>query len=143
MKTMRIGFRFGILALVVVSGCAVNTFIEMCADGSGGTVIAWQDMRNGQQDIFAQRVGSSGTAAWGPSGIAVAAAGARLQRQVLGRPAAVDPAAVAGDLALVGTGRRATEPEDADPHRGWWWATAPSTGGSPSRRASRHRASRP
>ncbi|MCU0638815.1 MAG: T9SS type A sorting domain-containing protein [Candidatus Krumholzibacteria bacterium] len=60
-------------ARVVVSGCAVNTFIEMCADGSGGTVIAWQDMRNGQQDIFAQRVGSSGTAEWGASGIAVCA----------------------------------------------------------------------
>lgn len=60
-------------ARVVVSGCAVNTFIEICADGSGGAVVAWQDMRNGQQDIFAQRIGSSGTAAWGPSGIAVCA----------------------------------------------------------------------
>jgi hypothetical protein len=36
----------------------------MCPDGSGGAVIAWQDTRNGNNDIYAQRVTASGSGVW-------------------------------------------------------------------------------
>jgi hypothetical protein len=36
----------------------------MCPDGSGGAVIAWQDTRNGNNDIYAQRVSASGSGVW-------------------------------------------------------------------------------
>jgi hypothetical protein len=38
-----------------------QTVPEMCQDGSGGAVIAWQDTRNGNNDIYAQRVSTSGS----------------------------------------------------------------------------------
>ncbi len=33
----------------------------MCPDGSGGAVIAWQDTRNGNNDIYAQHISASGS----------------------------------------------------------------------------------
>lgn len=44
---------------------------EICADGAGGVVIVWDDQRNGNQDIFAQRVNSDGVAQWVNNGVAV------------------------------------------------------------------------
>jgi hypothetical protein len=41
-----------------------QTAPEMCQDGSGGAVIAWQDARNGNNDIYAQRVSASGSGIW-------------------------------------------------------------------------------
>jgi len=41
-------------AISIVSGCQTNPSI--IGDGSGGAIIAWQDFRNGQFDIFAERV---------------------------------------------------------------------------------------
>ena len=38
------------------------------SDGSGGAVIAWHDARNGNLDIYAQRVNSSGVIQWTPNG---------------------------------------------------------------------------
>jgi hypothetical protein len=44
------------------------------SDGSGGAIIAWQDYRSGNTDIYAGRVDGSGTVVWTPDGVAVCAA---------------------------------------------------------------------
>jgi len=41
------------------------------SDGSGGAIIAWQDYRNGNYDIFAQRVNSSGAVQWTANGVSI------------------------------------------------------------------------
>jgi hypothetical protein len=43
-------------------------------DGSGGAVIAWADYRDGQSDIYAQRMSASGLPKWEAAGVAVSAA---------------------------------------------------------------------
>jgi hypothetical protein len=44
------------------------------ADGSGGTIIAWTDSRNGDSDIYAQRVNASGEVQWAVDGVPVCTA---------------------------------------------------------------------
>jgi hypothetical protein len=45
---------------------------QVLADGAGGAVIAWQDMRNGLiADVYAQRVDGSGVVKWTADGAAV------------------------------------------------------------------------
>ena len=46
----------------------------MVSDGAGGAIIVWQDKRNGNNDIYAQRLNSSGEMQWSADGIAVTAA---------------------------------------------------------------------
>lgn len=41
------------------------------SDGSGGAVVAWRDTRDGNDDIFAQRVSGSGVIQWTADGIPV------------------------------------------------------------------------
>jgi hypothetical protein len=43
-------------------------------DGSGGAIIAWWDSRNGNKDIYAQRVNASGVVQWATDGIAICSA---------------------------------------------------------------------
>jgi len=43
----------------------------MTTDGSGGTIITWQDRRNGKYEIFAQKMNSSGNAMWTTNGIPI------------------------------------------------------------------------
>ncbi|MEO8513665.1 MAG: T9SS type A sorting domain-containing protein [Ignavibacteria bacterium] len=52
---------------------AVNNQINpvMTTDGSGGTIITWQDKRNGKYEIYAQRMNSDGNAMWSSNGIAI------------------------------------------------------------------------
>lgn len=40
-------------------------------DGNGGAIITWYDSRNGNIDIYAQRINSSGVAQWTEDGLAV------------------------------------------------------------------------
>ena len=47
---------------------------QLVSDGSGGAIIAWQDYRNGNYDIFAQRVNSSGAAQWAANGAPICTA---------------------------------------------------------------------
>jgi hypothetical protein len=44
------------------------------SDGSGGAIVAWQDYRSGNTDIYAGRVDGSGTAVWDTNGVAICAA---------------------------------------------------------------------
>jgi hypothetical protein len=44
---------------------------EVVADGSGGAVIVWPDMRNGNSDLYAQRVNGSGASQWTSDGVAI------------------------------------------------------------------------
>ena len=52
---------------------AVNNQVNpmMTTDGSGGTIITWQDKHNGKYEIYAQRMGSNGNALWTTDGIAI------------------------------------------------------------------------
>lgn len=52
---------------------AVNQQVTpmVTTDGSGGTIITWQDKRNGKYDIYAQRINSSGQAMWNNNGVGV------------------------------------------------------------------------
>jgi hypothetical protein len=56
----------------VCTGISGNQMVPMIiSDGAGGAIIAWQDARNGNNDIFAQRVNSSGVSQWTANGVAV------------------------------------------------------------------------
>ena len=44
---------------------------QLVSDGSGGAIIAWQDNRSGNYDIYAQRVNASGSAQWSDNGTAI------------------------------------------------------------------------
>jgi len=43
----------------------------LVSDGNGGAIIAWQDTRNGNRDIYAQRILSNGINSWAENGIPV------------------------------------------------------------------------
>ena len=44
------------------------------SDGEGGAIIAWDDFRNSNNDIYAQRINSHGEVQWKPDGIAISTA---------------------------------------------------------------------
>ena len=52
---------------------SVNNQISpmITTDGSGGTIITWQDKRSGKNEIYAQRMNSDGNAMWTTDGIAI------------------------------------------------------------------------
>ena len=47
---------------------------EPAPDGNGGVVVAWYDSRNGNIDIYAQRVSAAGTVLWATNGVALCTA---------------------------------------------------------------------
>ncbi len=42
-------------------------------DGLGGAIVCWTDLRNGDSDIFAQRLNNAGTSQWASGGLSVCA----------------------------------------------------------------------
>jgi len=44
------------------------------SDGSGGAIVAWKDYRNGESDIYAQRIDSAGNSVWTANGVAICTA---------------------------------------------------------------------
>jgi len=47
---------------------------QIVSDGSGGAIIAWQDYRNNNYDVYAQRVNSSGAVLWTANGVPICTA---------------------------------------------------------------------
>lgn len=51
-----------------------QTEARINADGTGGAVCAWKDDRNGNYDIYAQKINASGNTVWTSGGVAVCTA---------------------------------------------------------------------
>ena len=47
---------------------------QILADGSGGAIVTWRDFRNGNADVYGQRVGASGAAQWTAGGAPICTA---------------------------------------------------------------------
>ncbi|NWG28990.1 MAG: hypothetical protein HXY48_10725 [Ignavibacteriaceae bacterium] len=47
---------------------------SIVTDGSGGAIIAWQDNRSGNYDIYVQRINANGVVQWAPDGVAISTA---------------------------------------------------------------------
>lgn len=45
--------------------------LNAIADGKGGVIVVWEDWRNGNQDIYAQRIDSTGKPLWEENGVPV------------------------------------------------------------------------
>ncbi len=59
---------------LICSTTDVQSFPYFADDGAGGFIAAWRDYRSGSGfDVYAQRVGPSGTALWTSQGVAVCA----------------------------------------------------------------------
>ena len=57
---------------VLICGAAGSQYKpKIATDGAGGAIIVWQDSRNPSQDVYAQRVDSSGAVQWLEDGVAV------------------------------------------------------------------------
>jgi hypothetical protein len=50
---------------VICNATAFQLDPKICCDGSGGAIITWEDERNGNDDIYAQRIDSAGNIQWG------------------------------------------------------------------------------
>jgi hypothetical protein len=48
--------------------------LQVISDGSGGAIISWDDYRNGNYDVFSQRVNANGEAVWQANGVAISTA---------------------------------------------------------------------
>lgn len=71
------------LPVIVVPG--MQTSPTLLADGASGAIVVWQDYRDGDADIYAQRINASGDTLWSPGGIAlVTAVGDQLAPQIIG-----------------------------------------------------------
>ncbi len=62
--------RWGSDGAVVCALPGAQSAPRCAGDGSGGVIVAWQDLRNGtDEDIYAQRIDASGVARWTPNGL--------------------------------------------------------------------------
>ncbi|MFH1010030.1 MAG: hypothetical protein V1784_02190, partial [bacterium] len=57
--------------LGVGTGSGGQVQVTACSDGSGGMIIAWQDGRNFQPDIYISRIQPNGNRPWGTNGMAL------------------------------------------------------------------------
>ncbi|NKE71961.1 IPT/TIG domain-containing protein [Candidatus Manganitrophus noduliformans] len=60
--------------VVISSAPDIQGMPQLATDGAGGAIIAWQDLRSGRWDIYAQRVNGSGEAQWSIDGVAISTA---------------------------------------------------------------------
>ena len=59
------------LAISVAAANQLNQ--RVVPDGAGGAIVVWQDSRNGQSDIYAQRINGAGVVQWAANGVVVSA----------------------------------------------------------------------
>jgi hypothetical protein len=63
-----------------IDGVALSTatvylqYPQITSDGAGGAIVTWTDGRNGNVDIYAQRVDASGTVQWAANGVSLCTA---------------------------------------------------------------------
>jgi hypothetical protein len=60
-----------------ISVCTASQYQEspqIVSDGSGGAIVAWADKRDGNYDIYAQRIDAKGNTLWDTNGVAVCTA---------------------------------------------------------------------
>lgn len=57
--------------VAICSEASDQTAPVIATDGAGGAIIVWQDWRNGDRDLYAQRVNASGAVQWAANGVAV------------------------------------------------------------------------
>ena len=74
--------------VAVCTAAGAQELPQIMSDGAGGAFIAWQDLRTGSYDVYAQRVNASGAAQWTGNGVGICTAG---QNQL--RPAMVSDGA--------------------------------------------------
>ncbi len=60
------------VALCTFAGSQISPVIV--SDGAGGAIVAWQDFRANNYDIYAQRIGPAGVLKWATDGVAVCTA---------------------------------------------------------------------
>jgi hypothetical protein len=60
------------VAICTAANDKTNTAV--ISDGSGGAIITWQDYRNGNADIYAQRISAGGMVQWTANGAAISKA---------------------------------------------------------------------
>jgi len=61
--------------LLVCGETGAQEAVRIVTDGAGGAVVAWQDLRNPNRKIYAQRVDGSGVPYWTDGGIQVSGSG--------------------------------------------------------------------
>jgi hypothetical protein len=66
--------QWGTNGVALCTATGNQTRPAIVSDGLGGAVVAWTDYRNGNGDIYAQRVNSSGTPQWAADGVALCTA---------------------------------------------------------------------
>src|SRR5512143_526219 len=58
----------------VCTAASVQWRPTLAPDGVGGVIIAWMDYRNGDSDVYAQRVSADGFPKWTADGVAISTA---------------------------------------------------------------------
>ena len=57
--------------LPVCTARADQHFPDLISDNHGGIIVAWRDVRNGNRDVFAQRISANGKMLWDNDGIPI------------------------------------------------------------------------
>jgi hypothetical protein len=60
--------------LPICTAASNQQFSQVAPDGAGGAIIVWLDCRNGQIDLYAQRVSNAGVVQWAADGIPICTA---------------------------------------------------------------------
>ncbi len=100
---------------------------EIVTDGLGGAIVAWQDTRSGNSDVYARRINSSGVAQWTANGVALSTA-AGAQRTVAIASDGVGGAIVAFE-DLRGNGVNTDVYAQRIERNGYWGYPAPEMAG--------------
>lgn len=58
----------------ICTDAAVQSVAQICPDGNGGAIIAWEDYRSSGSAIYAQHIDGSGNAQWSTDGIQISPA---------------------------------------------------------------------